>query len=63
MFGGTPIPFRRFDDLFNDDFFGRRFDPFAEIENLHRQMSPLFPKDQRLLFEHSGTIGSKIEWA
>ncbi|MEK7233389.1 MAG: Hsp20/alpha crystallin family protein [Elusimicrobiota bacterium] len=53
MFGGTPIPFRRFDDLFNDDFFGRRFDPFAEIENLHRQMSPLFPKDQRLLFEHS----------
>lgn len=32
MLGSAPVPFRQFDDLFNDDFFGRRFDPFEEMD-------------------------------
>lgn len=53
MLGRNPVPFRQFDDLFNDDFFGRRFDPFAEIENFQKRMAPLLPDDQRSLFGQS----------
>lgn len=53
MLGRTPVPFRQFDDLFNDDFFGRRFDPFAEIENFQKRMAPLLSDDQRSLFGQS----------
>lgn len=50
---GGASPFRRFDELFDDEFFGRKFDPFAEIEDFHRRMAPLLPRDQRSLFGES----------
>ena len=53
MLGRPPVPFRQFDDLFNDDFFGRRFDPFAEIENFQKRLAPLLSDDQRSLFGQS----------
>ena len=53
MFGGSPVPFRKFDDLFDDAFFGRRFDPFAEMENFHNRFNPLFPSEDRSLLGRS----------
>lgn len=53
MLGRTPVPFRQFDDLFNDEFFGRRFDPFAEIEGFQKRMAPLLPDEQLPLFGQS----------
>lgn len=53
MLGGGPIPFRKFDELFDDDFFGRRFDPFSEVESFHKRFSPLFPNDERSLLGRS----------
>lgn len=53
MFKGTPVPFRHFDELFNDEFFGRRFDPFSEIEDFNKKMGHLLPDNQRLLFGQS----------
>jgi HSP20 family molecular chaperone IbpA len=55
MLGGAPVPFQKFDDLFNDDFFGRRFDPFAEIETFQKRMAPLLSDDQRSVFGQSWT--------
>lgn len=42
-----------FDDLFNDDFFARRFDPFAKIENFHKGLGPLLPNEERSLLDRS----------
>lgn len=53
LFRGGPFPFTRFDHLFNDDFFNRRFDPFAEIEGFHRRFSPLFQDREKSLFDRS----------
>lgn len=53
LLGRAPVPSRQFDDLFNDDFFGRRFDPFAEIESFQRRMAPLLSEDQRSMFGQS----------
>lgn len=53
MLGRAPVPSRQFDDLFNDDFFGRRFDPFAEIESFQKRMAPLLSEDQRSMFGQS----------
>ena len=53
MLGRASVPFRQFDDLFNDDFFGRRFDPFAEIESFQKRMAPLLSDDQRSVFGQS----------
>lgn len=53
LFKGYPIPFRQFDDLFNDDFFGRKFDPFAEIENFHKRFNPLFNDEEKPMFGRS----------
>lgn len=48
-----PIPFERFDELFNDRFFGRKFDPFAEIDEFRKRSGPLFSEKERSLFERS----------
>lgn len=53
MFGRDSVPFERFDDLFNDDFFGRRFDPFAEIENFRKGFGPPLPNEERSLLDRS----------
>ena len=53
MLGETPVPFRRFDDLFNDDFFGRRFDPFSEIASFQKRMAPYLSDDQRSVLGQS----------
>lgn len=53
MLGGAPAPFQRFDDLFNDDFFGRRFDPFAEIEGFQKKMGPFLSDEERSVFGRS----------
>jgi HSP20 family protein len=36
------IPFKDFDDLFDDRFFGRRFDPFAEMRELEKRFQSEF---------------------
>lgn len=53
MLGGAPAPYQRFDDLFDDDFFGRRFDPFAEIEGFQKKMDPFLSEEQRSVFRQS----------
>lgn len=35
---GAPLLDQDFDSLFDDRFFGRKYDPFAEMERIHRQM-------------------------
>jgi HSP20 family molecular chaperone IbpA len=50
---GTTVPFQRFDDLFNDDFYGRRFDPFQEMEQLQRRMHAMLGESQQRLFNRS----------
>lgn len=55
MSGKALVPSRQFDDLFNDDFFERRFDPFAEIENFQKRMAPLLSEEQRSMFGQSWT--------
>lgn len=42
-----------FDDFFNDDFFGRRYNPFVEMERLHKQMEALFRESEKTLFDNS----------
>ncbi|OGS14382.1 MAG: hypothetical protein A2234_10480 [Elusimicrobia bacterium RIFOXYA2_FULL_58_8] len=42
-----------FDDFFNDEFFGRRFNPFAEMERMHRQMAEMFRESEKLQFDDS----------
>lgn len=53
MLGGAPLPSRSFDELFSDEFFGRRFDPFAEIESFKKRMAPLLPQAERSLLGRS----------
>lgn len=50
---GGSIPPGRFDELFDDAFFGRRFDPFAEIENFNKRIAPFLREDERALFGRS----------
>lgn len=62
MLGGAPAPFQRFDDLFDDEFFGRRFDPFAEIEGFQKKMDPFLSDEQRSVSGNPGRNGPMIEW-
>jgi len=42
-----------FDDFFNDDFFGRRFIPFEEMEDVHRHITDMFGKEEKNVFDSS----------
>lgn len=50
---GEPPPPAVFDDFFNDDFFGRKFNPFAEMELIHRQMAQAFQESERRMLDNS----------
>lgn len=50
---GEALPPAVFDDFFNDDFFGRRFNPFAEMERVHRQMAQMFQESERRMLDNS----------
>jgi len=50
---GDPLRHRDFDAFFNDDFFGRRFSPFDQMERIHRQMLDAFTGSQRGTFGDS----------
>jgi HSP20 family molecular chaperone IbpA len=50
---GLPIPTDQFDKLFNDEFFNRKFDPFAEINDAEKRLAPLFKEEQRALMGQS----------
>lgn len=48
---GNPLFEPDFDIFFNDAFFSRRPDPFAEMEQIHRQMSNVFQGSEKTTFE------------
>lgn len=48
---GDPLKDPDFDSFFGDRFFSRRFDPFAEMDRIHRRMSEEFRASERLLFD------------
>lgn len=50
---GETLPPALFDDFFNDEFFGRRFNPFTEMERMHRQMAEMFRESEKLRFDNS----------
>jgi HSP20 family molecular chaperone IbpA len=47
------LPPELFDDFFNDEFFGRRFNPFEEMERMHRQMAEMFQETEKQQFNNS----------
>jgi HSP20 family molecular chaperone IbpA len=50
---GGPIPFKDFDELFDDRFFGRRFDPFAEMRELEKRFHSRLGGPEQSLFGRS----------
>lgn len=42
-----------FDDIFNDKFFSKDYDPFYEIERFHRKMFEMLDKNHRSIFDRS----------
>lgn len=47
---GSSVPLGRFDELFGDAFFGRRWDPFQEMERVQRRMESLLsPQEAKAL--------------
>ena len=41
-----------FDNLFNDDFFDKKYDPFLEIERFHRKMMKMFKDNEKNIFKN-----------
>lgn len=50
---GSPIPFKDFDELFNDRFFSRRHDPFAEMLEFQKRLDSELGKREKTLFGRS----------
>lgn len=50
---GSPIPFKDFDDLFNDQFFSRRRDPFAEMLEFQKRLDSELGGQEKSLFGRS----------
>ena len=53
LLSGDPVPFRDFDRLFNDRFFGKGFDPFRAIEGFPERFDTLLSPGNRPLFHQS----------
>jgi HSP20 family molecular chaperone IbpA len=53
LFQQDPVPLKQFDDLFNDRYFGYRFDPFAQIEQFQKRMRSMLGPDEQSLFSRS----------
>lgn len=53
LLDGAQLPLRRSDDLFNDEFLGRRYDPFAGRENLRGRVSSHVPNYEQPLSERA----------
>ncbi|MCX5785487.1 MAG: hypothetical protein NTX59_07345 [Elusimicrobia bacterium] len=49
---GTPLQERDFDVFFNDRFFSRDYNPFTEMEHIHRQMRDVFAGPKKTLFDN-----------
>ncbi len=50
---GSPIPFKDFDELFNDGFFSRRRDPFAEMLEFQKRLDSELASREKTLFGRS----------
>lgn len=50
---GSPIPFKDFDQLFNDEFFSRRRDPFAEMLEFQKRLDSGLGSQEKTLFGRS----------
>lgn len=53
LFERRPIPFKDFDELFDDKFFGRRFDPFTEMREFEKRFHSRLGEPERSLFGSS----------
>lgn len=53
MNSGSPLLDPDFDSFFNDKFFGRRYNPFTEMERIHRRMLDTLRESERTLFDDS----------
>jgi len=53
MGSGEPLLDPDFDSFFNDRFFGRRYNPFTEMERIHRRMLDTLREPERNLFDDS----------
>jgi len=50
---GEPLSPQLFDQFFNDDFFGRKFNPFDEIQRMRRRMDETFKETDKSMFDNS----------
>lgn len=50
---GTPMLDPDFDSFFDDHFFGRKYNPFTEMDRIHRQMLDTLRESERTLFDDS----------
>lgn len=62
---GSPIPFKDFDEIFNDRFFSRRHDPFAEMLEFQKRLDSELGKRERTLFGRSWSawFGDRMDLA
>lgn len=62
---GSPIPFKDFDELFNDRFFSRRRDPFAEMLEFQKRLDSELGNREKTLFSRSWSdwFGERMELA
>lgn len=62
---GSPIPFKDFDELFNDKFFSRRRDPFAEMLEFQKRLDSELGNREKTLFGRSWNdwFGDKMDLA
>ena len=50
---GEALSYTMFDDFFDDEFFRQTFNPFSEMERIHKQMAAMFQESERNMLDNS----------